>query len=279
VRGREAAATARRSAAAGLLAVACALGAPTAAADGGASKVAAAAPSPHATEAKALFDDARALYEKGKYHEAIEKLERALELDPAGTELVYNLAVLHEKLLEFDAAEAYYRHYLDLETDPKQRERALTTLKRIEGARRTLSARRAPGAPDAPVSPGAAPAPAVPPLSTPAAQPGGADPIVITLGAVGGAGLVAGSVLGITALAMAPASTASTRAGFGIDDLQAEATRAHRLAVVADVAFVVGVVAGAAALATHFARAHRGAPPRAAFTLSIAPGGSLGVHF
>src|SRR5262245_23572768 len=49
-----------------------------------------------------LHDEAHALYEKGEYKKAIEKLESALELDPQGKELVYNLGLIHEKLLDFD---------------------------------------------------------------------------------------------------------------------------------------------------------------------------------
>ena len=55
-----------------------------------------------------LHDQASALYEKGRYRAAIEKLEAALALDPTGKELVYNLALIHEKLAELDAAHAYY---------------------------------------------------------------------------------------------------------------------------------------------------------------------------
>ena len=71
-----------------------------------------------------LHDEAKALYERGLYRRAITKLEAALTLDPEGKELVYNLALIHEKLAEADIAEGYYLRYIDMETDPKARERA-----------------------------------------------------------------------------------------------------------------------------------------------------------
>src|SRR4051812_27640849 len=53
--------------------------------------------------AMSLHDEAWELYEQGRYHAAIEKLEAALRLDPDGKELVYNLAILHEKLADTGA--------------------------------------------------------------------------------------------------------------------------------------------------------------------------------
>ena len=47
-----------------------------------------------------LHDEAKDLYERGLYRRAIAKLEAAIELDPDGKELVYNLALIHEKLAE-----------------------------------------------------------------------------------------------------------------------------------------------------------------------------------
>ncbi len=227
-----------------------------------------------AAEAKGLHDQARVLYEQGQYHAAIEKLERALELDPGGTELVYNLAVLHEKLLEFDAAEAYYRHYLDIETDAKLRERALSTLKRIEGARRALSDRRAPGL-RGPAAASAAPPVAAPLVVVAPASPGsrGPDVLVVTLGAVAGGAILVGGILGAAALATSPGDSAATGAGVGVEDLQAQAAHAHRLAVLADVSFLVGAVAGGTAVFAWLARGSHGAPTAP----PAAAGGSLRV--
>src|SRR5690242_15658561 len=52
---------------------------------------------PRPKKAMALHDEAWALYEEGRYRAAIDRLEAALRLDPDARELVYNLAVLHEK--------------------------------------------------------------------------------------------------------------------------------------------------------------------------------------
>lgn len=86
-------------------------------------------------QAVALHDEARALYQRGEYRAAIRKLEEAARLDPEGKELVYNLAVIHEKLAELPAAEAYYRRYRDMEKDPKAREQVDAVLRRLEGAK------------------------------------------------------------------------------------------------------------------------------------------------
>src|SRR5690349_11181358 len=53
-----------------------------------------------ARQAMALHDEAWALYEEGRYRAAIDRLEAALRIDPDGRELVYNLALLHEKLAD-----------------------------------------------------------------------------------------------------------------------------------------------------------------------------------
>jgi tetratricopeptide (TPR) repeat protein len=264
-----------RSARAALLAIA--LCAAPAAAQTAAPRAASPEARSNVQQAMALHDEARALYEKGEYQKAIEKLEKALELDPGGTELVYNLAVLHEKLLQFEAAEAYYRLYLDRETDPKLRARALVTLKRIEGARRAFAERqRAEAAAAAGAHPpAAAPAPAAAP---PARR---VDPLVITLAAVAGGALVAGTTLGVVAAASSPGGSASTGPGVSIDDLQAEASRAHRLAVVADASFIVGALAGGAALYAWLARAPaRKAPSSSTVRAAFGPaGGRLQVSF
>ncbi|HEY4118216.1 MAG TPA: tetratricopeptide repeat protein, partial [Byssovorax sp.] len=73
--------------------------------------------------AQALHDEAARLYERGEYRDAIAKLETALALDPSGKELVYNLALIHERLGEFDDATRYYEQFLPMETDPKVREK------------------------------------------------------------------------------------------------------------------------------------------------------------
>src|SRR5262245_54801859 len=75
-------------------------------------------------QAGTLHDEAWALYEQGRYRAAIERLEAALRIDPEGRELVYNLALLHEKLADLPEAAVYYRRYVEMETDAKAKAKA-----------------------------------------------------------------------------------------------------------------------------------------------------------
>ena len=87
-----------------------------------------------------LHNEAKALYERGVYRRAIAKLEAALALDPNGKELIYNLALIHEKLAEADVAETYYLRYIEMETEPVARERAEAIVKRLRGAKNNIKA-------------------------------------------------------------------------------------------------------------------------------------------
>jgi tetratricopeptide (TPR) repeat protein len=235
--------------------VACALSSPpTARAEPAPGKAEPAASPAAKKEALALHDEARKLYERGEYRRAIEKLERAVTLDPAAALLVYNLALLHEKLAEVDRAEAYYRRYLELETEPAQREKALATLRRLEGAKRDL----------------AKPEPKAPPSTAPPQQPAeGTGPrahLVLTYVAAGvsGALLVAGAVLGASALATDPSGTPKTGvSGVTFQDLRSRADSAHAQAIGSDVCFALGVLATGATLALVLTRPAKGKPESA----------------
>src|SRR6187399_432302 len=74
-------------------------------------------------EARRHFDVALECYSRGRYRDAIAELEAARRLDPAGKDLVYNLALVHEKLGELEVALAYLRRYLGMERDPDERAR------------------------------------------------------------------------------------------------------------------------------------------------------------
>ena len=54
--------------------------------------------------AKHHFDEALAHYREGHYRAAIAELKAALTFDPTSKDLVYNLALVHEKLGELDLA-------------------------------------------------------------------------------------------------------------------------------------------------------------------------------
>jgi hypothetical protein len=159
-------------------------------------------------------------------------------IDPGAKELVYNLAVLHEKLLHISAARGYYRRYLDLETDGKARARAESAIRRLEGAEREL----------AEVS-----VPAVAALRLPVAAPAPlhhrADPWLIAPAVFAGTALTVGVLFGAAALANNPGTAPQTRPGVSAEQLAADARTAHGDAVAADVAFGVAAV-GAVTLAT-----------------------------
>jgi len=200
-----------------------------------------------ADQAVKLHDEARALYEAGEYRKAITKLEQAVEIDPEGKELVYNLALIHEKLGEMDPAGTYYQRYLEMETDPALRERTQKALKRIEGAKKELAQRRAEEArhePTASSAPAAAPFARASIAATPAPTPSRRiGPGVWASGGIAVAALLVGNVFAISALVKNPGSGAHTGDGVGIDDLRADAESAHRRAVVADVSFIVAALA------------------------------------
>lgn len=217
--------------------------------------------------AMALHDAARELYQKGQYRAAIAKLEEAVALDPQGKELVYNLAVIHEKLGEIERAELYYQRYLEMETDPKARADVQSVLKRLEGARRELAAREPDQprpAPASPVAPGSAPAPA------PAAEPAATRPLrpaVLAAGGVAAGALIVANVFAVSALVRDPGADARTGPDVSADDLLADAKAAHRDAVIADVALIVTGLAGSLALYFYLTTP----PARRATTVTPAP--------
>ncbi|WP_437683705.1 tetratricopeptide repeat protein [Sorangium sp. So ce131] len=197
--------------------------------------------------ATALHDEARALYQRGEYRAAIAKLEAAVELDPEGKELIYNLAVIHERLGEIDEAERYYERYLEMETLPKERAEVTAVLKRLQGAKRELAGAKPPP-PPSPAAPRAAgrPPPRRPPVAAGNARP--LPPSFFVSGVVAAGSLVLGGVFAGVALARNPGADAATGGGVSVVDLQADASAAHRYAVAADVALLVAGLSGAAAL-------------------------------
>lgn len=218
-----------------------------------------------------LHDEARVLYERGEYRAAIARLEAALELDPRGGELVYNLALIHEKLAEVDVAERYYRKYLEMETDPKVRERVNGILKRIEGAKKELADRRAAeAAAQAPPAPAGSEAPAPPPPAESGRRMG---PWALVAGGVGVGAAMVGTVFAISAVASHPGEGATTGGGVSVKDLEDDAASAHARAVVADVAFIVSAVATGAALYLYLSSG----PGPAAGSAAVTSGVSLEV--
>lgn len=95
-------------------------------------------------EAIQFFESGRAHYEAGRYQEASVDLERALQLDPSSTTLIFNLARIYELLGELDKAVAFAEKYLELlpEDMLEERERAESTLRRVRGAQEWLALRQ-----------------------------------------------------------------------------------------------------------------------------------------
>ena len=90
--------------------------------------------------AQAQYDAARDAYAGGHYRRAAALLEAALALDPAGTNLWFNLGVVQERLGALDRALVAYQRYLARLADPAERARTARIIARLEGARGELAA-------------------------------------------------------------------------------------------------------------------------------------------
>lgn len=188
-------------------------------------------------QAMVLHDEAWELYKDGRYRGAIDKLETARGLDPRAKELVYNLALLHEKLAETADAARYYRRYLDMESDPRTKTRVEAILRRLDGVEREQAERARRAEEGRRSHPG--------PRSR-------LQPPVIVAGGIAGVALVLGTVLGISALAKAPGDNLRTGAGVSIGALQDDARSAHARAIGADVSFFVALAGAGTATFLHF---------------------------
>ncbi len=214
---------------------------------------------PEQAAAREHFEHALTLYRAGKYHQAVAELESALASDPTGKDLVYNLALVQEKLGDFAGAIASLERFQGMEKDPAELDRTAQTIERLKGARAEL----------APVS---AQAPLLAP-SAPCPLPrtrGKLDNWVLGTGGVAVVSLLVGTVFGVRALALDPRGD-STGPGTSFADLHDRASRAHTAAIVADVAFSASLLAGAAAATLYFGRYADAAPPREARLILPAP--------
>ena len=175
------------------------------------------------------FERALAWYRAGKYRSAVVELDAALERDPGGKDLLFNLALVQEKLGDLAGAIASLQRFQNLEKDPKELERASQTIERLKGAQAELLS---------------APPRTPPPLPTSADCPpplvrGKFDAWVIGTGGLALASLVVGTVFGVRALTL---------------DSDSEQSRARDAAIVADVALTTGLLAGAGSVALYFGR-------------------------
>ncbi|WP_437932869.1 tetratricopeptide repeat protein [Sorangium sp. So ce341] len=224
-------------------------------------------------QATALHDEAQGLYQRGEYRAAIAKLKAAVALDPEGKELIYNLAVIHERLGEIEQAERYYRRYLEMEALPKEREEVAAVLKRLQGAKRELSSAKPPPPSPSPSAEAPTALPYLPRLPRRSVPANGVRPYGAWLyvsGGIAAGSLVVGGVFAALAVARDPGSGKRTGGGVSVADLQADASAAHQCAVAADVALLVAGLSGATALYLYLSPRAPAAGPRASRPLSAA---------
>lgn len=243
-------------------------------------------PSPSPTtenvqRALALHDEAKQLYARGQYPDAVAKLEEAASLDPSAIVLRYNLGLIEEKLGHLDRALIHFRRTLDLEQNPRERQHLAKVIKRIEGARALDVLGQSQGTrPQGPRGPSSSPGdPGVQPR--PATVPSGLE---IAAYATAGGSLLAfatASLLLVRAADLDPGEDARTGDGVTIDQLEADAAAANRHAVGADVLFGVGAAGAVTSLVLGIIVGTSGdaeRPPPVAFDLGPA-GGSLSWRF
>ena len=198
------------------------------------------APSPAA--AQAHFERALTWYRAGKYRLAQQELNAALASDPVGKDLVFNLALVQEKLGDLAGAIHSLERFQSMEKDPRELERAAQTMERLQGARAEQLALRSPAV-----------VPAPPPPACPEPRPRGKfDAWVVGTGGFSMVSFVLGSVFALRALAL---------------DDRSQATSARDSALIADLAFATSLLAGAGTVALYFGRYGDSLPSRAPASL------------
>ncbi|MEO8900597.1 MAG: hypothetical protein ABI488_03090 [Polyangiaceae bacterium] len=218
-----------------------------------------AAPAPGNAAAHEHFARALDWYRTGKYHLAAQELEAALDRDPGGTDLVFNLALVQEKLGDLEGAIQSLQRFQGMEKDPAELERAAQTIERLAGARVELLAH---------VERAAVP---VVPCLVPR-QRGRFDAWVGATAGLAIASLLVGSVFAVRALTLDGETTGSAQA------LEGRAGRARDAALVADLAFSTTLLAGAGSTALYFGR-YADAPQRAALPLRLPRISAAGLVF
>ena len=188
-------------------------------------------PAPGQTAAHEHFERALTWYRAGKYRLAVGELDAALAGDPGGKDLVFNLALVQEKLGDLDGAIHSLERFQSMEKDPTELERAAQTVERLRGARAELSSSAA----------HAALAPSPMPCPLPLVR-GKFDGWVIAGGGLAVAAFLAGAALGVHSLS--------------VDDPR---TGRHS-ALMADFAFATSLLAGAGTAALYFGRFAEPAP-------------------
>lgn len=182
------------------------------------------------------YNRGRALYQAGRYREAVVELERALALDPTSPNLVYNVARVYELLGELDKAVSFYERYRAMlpPSETEERERVASIVLRLQGARSHVQREPAGPPTDSLRNPEQPPPPPEP-------ERGVADTAFWVTAGAGAAGLIAGATLGVLALqaekdidsfVVGPDGSGAERADL-VD-------RADRMALSSDVLLLVG---------------------------------------
>lgn len=214
------------------------------------------------------FARARELYAAGSYRDAITELEAAHELDPSAKDLVYNLALVNEKLGQIDEALRWMHRYAEMDLDVQERARSESTIRRLEGAKKTLA--------EAKANEEQQPPPPPPPAAE-SPKPGRIDALTITAGAVSVVGLGVGTIFGISALSSRPKAGFVTGQNGTYTDLSDQAKSAHSKALVADIGFGVGIAGAVACGLLYFLRPreqHAAAPAAAHVSIATFPHGA-----
>jgi tetratricopeptide (TPR) repeat protein len=178
--------------------------------------------------AKEHFERALTWYRMGKYARAVEELDLALDRDPGGKDLVFNLALVQEKLGDLEGAIRSLGRFQSLEKDPVELERAQQAIDRLRGAQAEFAANRSQSASFV------APLPAAP-----ARVRGKLDAWVIGTGSLALASFVVGTAFGVRALTL---------------DSRSDLSGARDAAVITDLAFATSVLAGAGCLGLYLGR-------------------------
>jgi tetratricopeptide (TPR) repeat protein len=195
------------------------------------------------------FERALTWYRSGKYRLAIDELNLALERDPGGKDLVFNLALVQEKLGDLEGAIRSLVRFQSLEKDPVELGRAEQAIERLRGAQAELAANQ-------PQSP----QPPAPVCDPPPRVRGKYDAWVVGTGSAAIASFVVGTVFVARALAMGSGS---------------EAGSARNSALIADFAFATSVLAGAGSLGLYLGR--YADPPGRANPPGMRQGSSVGL--
>jgi tetratricopeptide (TPR) repeat protein len=204
--------------------------------------------------ARRHFERARDYYAQGSYRDAIGELEAAHALDPNAKDLIFNLAVVHEKLGQMEDALTWSRLYATMDLTSAEREKAEAYVHRLEGAKKELEDQ--PPTPDmsgaaaAPISP--LPPPPPPPAKPPSGN--GVNALVVGLGSLSITALAFGVVLAVKAEEDRPPSLFVTGRDGTYLDLASRQANAHREAVMADIGFGVAATAAAATVVLLVAR-------------------------